>query len=64
MCTVQTWFSDVASCRGRRGSVDLGSLLVDLHGRGLVIRPASLTCSAGAWSFAPPHRLARRGLGR
>jgi hypothetical protein len=48
--TVQAWFDDVLSCRGCRGS--------------LVVRPASHNCSAGAWSFSPPHRHAWRGLGR
>jgi hypothetical protein len=37
--------------------------LADLLGRDLVVHPASQTCSTVAWSFAPPHRLARRGLG-
>jgi hypothetical protein len=38
--------------------------LTDSLDRGLVIRPASQTYSAGAWSFNPPHRLARLGPGR
>jgi hypothetical protein len=30
----------------------------------LVVRPASWTCLAWTWSFAPPRRLAQWGLGR
>jgi hypothetical protein len=41
----------------------LGRSLADLLGEGLVVRLASRNCSAGAWSFAPPRRLARWGFG-
>jgi hypothetical protein len=50
--TVQSWFGDVASCRGRRG------LTVLIWVPFLRPRPA------GVWSFAPPRKLARWGLGR
>jgi hypothetical protein len=45
-------FGDVASCRGRRGSATSTCV------------PSLRIRLAGAWLFAPPHRLARRGLGR
>jgi hypothetical protein len=37
---------------------------LDLLGGDLVVRRVLRTCSAGTWSFAPPRRLARRGLDR
>jgi hypothetical protein len=35
-----------------------------LLGRDLVVRSAPHGCSTGTWSFAPPHGVARQGLGR
>jgi hypothetical protein len=41
-----------------------GSFLTDPLDGDLVVHPTSPTCSVRAWSFAPPRKLARRGLGR
>lgn len=36
---------------------------VNSFGEDLVVHPTLQTCSTGTWSFAPPRRLARLGLG-
>jgi hypothetical protein len=49
---VQTWLGDVASCHGHRGLATTAYV------------PFLWIHLAGTWSFIPPSKSARRGLGR